>query len=719
MTDLLPRHFPDETWLRVLSAAVDQAGEAIILLEESNQQTGRCVVSVNRAFTEMTGYDREEIVGKTLHVLKGEQTDQAALDRIAAAMDRGERVTEELLNYRRDGTAFWAECTLAPVHPPGVPHPYWVSIQRDITDERDARRRLEESRLRYQTLVDFFPNGAIFLYDRDLRFVLAGGQGLAEMGLDPDEVVGRRLDEVLPAEHTASLRPAYRSALQGRSTTKQVVLGDRTFDTQFVPIQEPPSRNLLSQEPHSQEPHSQEPLAPGESTETGAPPISSAQNAAQSPPSDPLVADDSRPAAAGMIVAVDVTSRQEAERRLRESETRYRIVAENMRDLVVLHRLDGSAEWASPSVEHLLGYTPEAFCAFAPYELCHPDDADRVQRDAFDPILNGTPATRLTYRLRRRDGEYVWVETITRPVPGAGDRPVKLQATSRDVTERKAFEDELVQAKEHAERMNRLKSAFLANMSHEIRTPLTNVIGFADVLGNEVADAQQPFVEHIQRGGRRLLHTLNSVLDFAQLESETVRLRSAPVNLSAFVRETAEFFRPQAEQQDLDLIVEVPDAPVVAHTDEGALERVLGNLISNALKFTTDGTVTVCLRSIDPDDRLPTPGAVAGDGTSSVALASPGDAMPDAPSDLPLSIELEVSDTGVGIDEAFLPYLFAPFHQESTGFGRAFEGTGLGLSISARLAGMLGGRISVESEKGSGSTFRVRLPGPTEPLGDE
>jgi len=136
---------------------------------------------------------------------------------------------------------------------------------------------------------------------------------------------------------------------------------------------------------------------------------------------------------------------------------------------------------------------------------------------------------------------------MIRPVLDDDGRVIKLLTTSRNVTEQKEFEDRLVRAKEYAERMKPLKTAFLANMSHEIRMPLTNVIGFADVLAAEVSDPQRPFVQHIQKGGRRLLHTPNSVLDHAQLESETIRIRSSRVSLSELVNEAAAFFQTQTK----------------------------------------------------------------------------------------------------------------------------------------------------------------------------
>lgn len=695
---------------------MDQAGEAIIVLEEAGgKEQGRSVVSVNHAFTEMTGYASDDILGKTLYLLKGPKTNQEALDRISNAMERRSRVTEDILNYRRDGSTFWARCTLAPVELRGESsgessgesggesdresRKYWVSVLRDITAEREAKIRAEKSEARYRALVDSFPNGAILLFDTDLTFTLAGGEALRRAGFDPRQMIGRSLVRLLPEEYADQVRYGYEAALNGTPAEVEISYEGRIFETQFVPV----------------------------SGETGA-------------------------VVAGMVVAVDVTERRRAKRQLDESETRFRIVAENMRDLVCLHRPDGSVEWVSPSVEQLLGHAQEGFRALSLKQIVHADDVDRMWKHAFAPILSGEAGTRGTYRLRHQDGTIIWFEMLVRPVLD-DERVIKLLTTSRDVTERKNFEDRLVRAKEHAEKMNRLKTAFLANMSHEIRTPLTNVIGFSDALAQEVDDPQRPFVQHIQNGGRRLLHTLNSVLDHAQLESETVRLRPNRVSATHLVQDAAAFFVPQTNQARIDLHVDTPDAPVYMYTDSGALERVINNLLSNAIKFTPAGSVTVSLReniSLPASivDRFPVSARVvpeevedkktenkevkslpASSVTSSVAATGTvsevtfGDETPEHPSKSTIhwvtsgeahpddvDIEIRVSDTGVGIDPLFLPNLFVPFEQESTGLSRSFEGTGLGLSISTRLVHMLGGVISAETVKGEGSTFRIFLP---------
>ncbi len=244
-------------------------------------------------------------------------------------------------------------------------------------------------------------------------------------------------------------------------------------------------------------------------------------------------------------------------------------------------------------------------------------------------------------------------------------------AAVRDITVRKRFETELIAAKEQAEEMARLKSAFLTNVSHEIRTPITAILGFSEILSEEVKSEHLEFTESINRSGKRLLHTLNAILDLSKLESDAMEMYIETVDVSGAVRDVVKRFAPAAAERGVVLRSELPDDEIEALLDRAAVHRVLDNLVDNAVKFTEEGEVVV---SIDPFQG----------GTC-----------------------LMVRDTGVGISETFVPHLFDAFKQESTGLTRSYEGTGLGLAVTRRLVEALGGTITVESRQGEGTTFTV------------
>lgn len=249
-----------------------------------------------------------------------------------------------------------------------------------------------------------------------------------------------------------------------------------------------------------------------------------------------------------------------------------------------------------------------------------------------------------------------------------------LLAVLVDITERKLTENKLREAKEHAEEMARLKSTFLMNLTHEIRTPLTVILGFTSILRQGVRREYLRFVQLIERSGRRLLMMLDSMLDLAQLEAGTLRIEQRPYNLSDVVQSVLQVLRPLSEDKGLRLEYHPPAGHVWARLDHAVLTRVLNNVLDNAIKFTESGGIEVQLER-----------------RGNWAL-------------------LHVKDTGIGIDESFLPKVFDAFSQESTGLERTHQGTGLGLTVSQRLIELMGGRIEVTSSKGKGSTFTIFLP---------
>lgn len=272
---------------------------------------------------------------------------------------------------------------------------------------------------------------------------------------------------------------------------------------------------------------------------------------------------------------------------------------------------------------------------------------------------------------------------------------------SREVDERirsedalRRSEDNLRAAKLEAERLaqeadsaNRAKSEFLANMSHEIRTPMNAVIGYSDLLSNSVTDPNhRHYLDAIRAGSRSLLMLINDILDLSRIEAGKMRLEFAPLAVKRLLDDVRHIFDLRAREQGIDLVVTVaPDMPPAMVLDETRLRQVLFNLVGNAIKFTHNGRVEVTA-NVRPEQAQP------GEGTR-------------------YELMITVTDTGIGIAADQLERIFDAFEQQEGQSSRKYGGTGLGLAISRKLAGMMGGELTVVSEPGKGSTFTLRLPG--------
>ncbi|MFZ1539301.1 MAG: ATP-binding protein [Chromatiaceae bacterium] len=260
----------------------------------------------------------------------------------------------------------------------------------------------------------------------------------------------------------------------------------------------------------------------------------------------------------------------------------------------------------------------------------------------------------------------------------------KNQALEAEIVERRRATEAMVAAKEAAEAANRAKSTFLANMSHEIRTPLNAILGFAQVLGRDpdLNKTQHDSMQIIRRNGEHLLHLINDILDMAKIEAGRIILHVAPFHLPRLLAETVASFRQRAQDRGLTLSIEAAAIPELVVGDPMHLRQVLLNLVSNAVKFTMTGAVT--LRA-EPTGRE--------------------------------AIEFSVLDTGMGIAPDELPWLFKPFTQTASG-RHVQQGSGLGLVLSKQYVRLMGGELTVESTPGRGSRFSFTLVLPPEATGE-
>ena len=382
---------------------------------------------------------------------------------------------------------------------------------------------------------------------------------------------------------------------------------------------------------------------------------------------------------AALVAAAAQDRQRRADEAAREGAAMYRFLADNAMDLITRHSSDGRIRFASPAALPLLGVTPESLVGLAPAALCHPDDLKAMQSAFMDSAYFAKPAT-AEVRLKRAGGGHVWAEIRCRPVPRPDGNGSDIVAVTRDITERKAYERQLIEARDLSEEANRAKSRFLANMSHELRTPLNAIIGFSEVMSHEMFGALggPRYLEYsrlIHESGNHLLELINGILDMSKIEAGKFELSEEVFDLNAVAEAAVRFLKLPAERAGVALKTAIAQDTSFIFADKRAVKQILVNLLSNGVKFTPRGG-EVCVRS-----RLDATG-----------------------------VEIAVVDTGVGIPEKDLIRLGQPFEQVDGEHTRKKEGTGLGLSLVKALSAMHGGEATIESALGEGTTVRVRLP---------
>ncbi len=417
----------------------------------------------------------------------------------------------------------------------------------------------------------------------------------------------------------------------------------------------------------------------------------------------PITNDDGQIIAAYSVIS-DITEHKLAEQALRTSEARYRILAENVRDVIWMMDVDGRFTYASPSIERLRGYTVEEIMGQTLDQALTPASAAIVKQDlqtVIEKVMAGECVVPGRYDLEQpcKDGSTVWTEVEAGPLYDDDGQFVGILGVSRDISERRQRDEEierltvsleqrveertaqLAEAVAALERSARTKDEFLATISHELRTPLVGVISMSEALAAEVygplTERQQKGLEVIQNSGHQLLGLINNILDFSKVAAGALQLKQESVCVADLCRASMAHVQALATCKQLAMKVSITPADIHLHGDPARIKQILVNLLSNAVKFTPEyGEIVLSARN-DPAHH---------------------------------AVVFEVSDTGIGIAAQDISRLFQPFVQLDSGLNRVYPGTGLGLALVHRLTSLHGGRVSASSRIGSGSTFTVTLP---------
>jgi len=373
------------------------------------------------------------------------------------------------------------------------------------------------------------------------------------------------------------------------------------------------------------------------------------------------------------------------EQALRASEEQLRSLVANIPGITF--RCRNAPGWplvfVSDAIETMTGYPASDFLGDPPKrlfgELVHPDDLPAVTQGGRSAVEQRRAFT-LEYRIIHRDGSIHWFWGNGNVVLGPTGEVELLDGVVLDISNRRLMEQDLRIAKERAEQAAAARAAFLANMSHEIRTPMNSILGFTDVLlHGELTAVQRRHLDTVRNAGRSLLRLLNAILDTAKLDKGAVELELHDFSLLALTDELSSTLGNAAKAKGLSMSLQYdPALPNWIHGDELRVRQVLTNLLDNAVKFTSQGSVSL-----------------------TVAAAREGERR---------MVHFAVADTGIGIAPDRMAAIFEPFVQADASMNRRFGGTGLGTTICKQLVELMGGSLWAESSPGQGSTFHVLLP---------
>ncbi len=404
-------------------------------------------------------------------------------------------------------------------------------------------------------------------------------------------------------------------------------------------------------------------------------------------------------------LAIEASDRDRTQNALRQAEQKYRSIFENAVEGIFQTTLEGRFLSVNPALARIYGYaTPEELTSNLT-NIRQQAYVNPQQREKFMQVMQEFgQISGFESEVYRVDGSIIWISESARAVCSTDGEVLYYEGSVEDISDRKIFENALQVALEAAEAASTAKSAFLANMSHELRTPLNAIIGYSEMLQEETEelgyDELTPDLDKIRTSGRHLLSLINDILDISKIEAGRMDLYLETFDIAALIAEVADTATPLIEKNKNTLNLQQITNFGTMNGDITKVRQILLNLLSNAAKFTQNGTITLT--------------------ASRESAAKNSEAIPENNSETAENyaqsnsskefLVVNCTDTGIGMNPDQLQHIFQPFTQADASTTRKYGGTGLGLAISQRFCLMMGGNISVNSQVGVGSTFTIRLP---------
>jgi|GEM_PF-1009074 len=578
---------------------------------------------ISPSVEKLRGYTLEEIQQLPLEEQLAPESYQIAIAAFSEEMNKilsdptyfTSRVIE-LEFYRKDGTSYWSDNTFTLIRDKEGNPVSFLGEGRDITERKKAEEALRKSEEKYRTI---FENVQDVFYQTDMTGIVLEISPSINYYTDfsRDEIVGFPATNLYynPNDRVTILNELMK---KGEIRDFQLKIKTKTYQIKYASIN---ARLIFG--------------------------------------------SDGKPHHIDGAIR-DITERKLAEKQIQQLS---RAIEQSTVSVVITNK-EGEIEYTNPKVIELTGYSFDELKGKNPRILKSGEHPAEFYEALWNTILSGND-WHGEFHNKKKNGELYWESAIISPIINENGDITNFIAIKEDITEGKKIIRELITAKEKAEESDRLKSAFLANMSHEIRTPMNSIMGFASLLPEEESkDLIASYSSIIVQNSEQLVHIIDDIVLYSRLQTKLLSLVSSPFNVQNLLTDVKQSFNLPEYQKGVELIIKTDsEIPVWVRSDYEKVRQLFANLISNAFKYTKEGTITIGFTSEDED------------------------------------LEFFVKDTGIGIPTEELDKVFDRFYRGSNVNKGAIGGTGLGLSIVKELAKLLGGKIWVESEIYKGSTF--------------
>jgi len=575
---------------------------------------------INDGFERIFQYSSKEVLGKNIEdIVVPEHLGEESFE-LSETTYEGRTVQKESIRKRKDGS-------LVPVYLYGVPVKYndkiisIYGIYVDITVRKRAIEALQEREAHLSAILENLPSLIMFV-DKNYRILSFNNTlrlGYIQMfGIELE--IGKNLIDSVSEEIAKIWKNRYDRALKGEKFTIEETINingeDHYFSTSFNPV-------------------------------------TTASN-------DTLGV---------LVISQDITEYY-----------RLSLVARQTTNSIIITDLERRIQWINEGFTRMTGFTLKESIGKSPKELLQRPNTDRNSNKFMMEKLDTGEGFSLRVFNYKKDKTGFWNELHIDPMYDSSGKQIGFIGIQNDVTDKVNQRIALKEAKEAAEEASKLKSAFLANMSHEIRTPLNGILGFAELLSNELKLSENQdmykYADSILKSGRRLLNVINDILDISKIEANKMDLSINDCNLENIIERELILFNSIAKLKGIEIKFDSPKKDIISPADENKLGEVINNIIDNAIKFTEKGSVTISI-GFDENKNMNF---------------------------------LSVKDSGIGIDEEYLPFLFQSFTQADISYSKKYDGSGLGLSIAKRLIELMNGSIEVETKKEDGTKISIFLP---------